>query len=109
MRCFQLMGLTPEAENFLSVNCATEPDMNSLCPHCGKPTKEQRIVLGVKHVESFYTDGPDLHTYKLKDGRIIKEIIQAEPWSSGPVSFLCLELEDGTRIGEWSQEEIDNV
>lgn len=65
-----------------------------------------------EHVDSFYGDGPTLHTYGASViGREVKvkEVIQAEPWSSGPVCFLCLELEDGTRIGEWSEEEINNA
>jgi len=36
------------------------------------------------------------------------EVVQAEPWSSGPVIFTCLEV-DGERIGEWPQKEIDNA
>jgi hypothetical protein len=49
-----------------------------------------------------------LGAWKLKDGRVVREIEQASPWSSGPVIFTCLEV-DGERIGEWSQEEIDKA
>lgn len=39
----------------------------------------------------------DLHKYKDKYGNVWKERIQAEPWSSGPMIFLCIQGEfDGT-------------
>ena len=107
MRMFQFMGLTPEAEKYLDQNCAKIT--NEFCPHCGKPISESLLILDVEHVDSFYGDGPDLHTYQLFDVGEIKEVIQAEPWSSGPVCFLCLELWDGTQFGEWSDEEIDRA
>lgn len=103
---FQFMGLTPEAEKYLDDNCVKTVD--KCCPHCGKAITEKLLVWKVEHHNSFYGDGPDLHTYHLKDGGKVKEIIQAEPWSSGPVCFLCLELCDGAKIGKWTNEEIDN-
>lgn len=106
MRCYQHFGLTGEAELYLKENCVTIPDI--VCPDCSKVITTKRKVLGMENKGVFYEDGPTLHTYEGKDGKIIKEIVQAMPWSSGPCGFLCLELEDGTRIGEWSQEEIDN-
>ena len=105
MRCYQHYGLTDEAEKYLKENCALEPDI--VCPDCGKVISTKRKVLSFAHHEAFYSDGPILHVYKGKDGKKIKEVVQAMPWSSGPCGFLCLELEDGSRIGEWSDKEID--
>jgi len=104
MRMFQMMGLTSETEKYIDENCM-KVGCNP-CPHCGQHTSERLLILGVEYIDSFYGDGPNLHTYRLKQGGLVKEIIQAEIWSSGPVCFLCLELTDGTRIGEWSKEEI---
>ena len=33
------------------------------------------------------------------------EAVQAEPWSSGPMIFTCLENQDGKRYGEWKRQE----
>ena len=33
----------------------------------------------------------DLHKYKDSRGNVWKEKVQAEPWSSGPMIFLCIE------------------
>ena len=114
MRCFQLRGLTAEAEAWLGAYCLHET--LTVCPHCNRPLDEPEVgglvVVKQEHIDSFYTDGPTLHTYAAVVGGKpldVKEVIQAEPWSSGPVCFLCLELEDGTRIGEWPEEEINNV
>jgi hypothetical protein len=35
------------------------------------------------------------------------EVLQCEPWSSGPVIFTYLKLPNGTFIGTWSDEEIN--
>jgi hypothetical protein len=110
MRCFQLRGLTAEAEAWRDAHC--EREVITVCPHCGKlldePEQGEFVIAHEEHVDSFYGAGPTLHTY-YSYRALVKEVIQAEPWSSGPVCFLCLELEDGTRIGEWPQEEIDNA
>jgi len=106
MRCFQYMGLTKEAKKWLRKNCKMIP--GDTCPHCNGVLNQKREIVSEELVDSFYGDGPTLHVYRLKDGGIVKEVVQAEPWSSGPVCFLCLELEDGFRIGEWSEEEIDH-
>jgi len=53
----------------------------------------------------------DLFEYRLKNGRIVREYVQAEPWSSGPVFFLALlDKETGEVVPEsrWSKEEIDH-
>jgi hypothetical protein len=98
------MGLTGEAEVFLDKNCVTIP--SEKCPHCDGVIRTTKEVVFAKQHDSFYGDGPTLHTYKLKNGGTVTEVIQAEPWSSGPVCFLCLELEDGTKICQWDEEEI---
>ena len=106
MRCFQFMGLTDVAEEWLDKHCAQVP--GETCPHCYEVLTWKKVVVSEKHLDSFFGDGPTLHVYRLKNGNTVKEVVQAEPWSSGPVCFLCLELEDGSKIGKWSEEEIDN-
>ena len=54
-----------------------------------------------------HDDGPMLDKYKLKSGKWVREVVQAVPWSSGPCIFLCLEDEDGKRLFEWTDGEIE--
>ena len=54
-----------------------------------------------------FDDGPSLDEFVLKDGRKIREVLQAAPWSSGPCIFLCLEYADTEeRMFEWTEQEI---
>jgi hypothetical protein len=107
MRCTQFVGLTGEARDFLDGNVNMVDSRP--CPHCGKMTETEmeKIDEGRFTVGMFDEEIP-LSTYRLKDGRIAREVVQADPWSSGPVIFTCLEVE-GLRIGEWPQEAIDNA
>jgi len=104
IRMYQEVGLKPEAEAFLNENALRKP--TSFCPHCNGVLSEGFDVIHVEHHDSFYEDGPYLRTIVLKDGRITKEVVQEEPWSSGPVCFLCLEI-DGQMMFEWTQDEIE--
>lgn len=51
-----------------------------------------------------------LNDYRLPDGRVLEEHVQAVPWSSGPMIFTALKC-DGEWVQEslWPQEEIDNA
>lgn len=56
--------------------------------------------------------GEDVYTpqkYYLKGGGYVKEVLQCDPWSGGPMLFLCLEFPDGkiVRASYWKDEEID--
>ena len=80
-----IKGLTEEAEKFLRDNCFS---VKSIEPHDNKVNEERKYVL---------------RQYQLKDGTIVNEVIQAV---AGPFSFCCLELEDGTQIGKWPEEDM---
>jgi hypothetical protein len=103
-RSWSFVGLTDGAESFLEENVKKIP--SNPCPHCEEYLNETRVIIKTETEDSFYGDGPILHTYMLNDGRECKEIIQEEPWSSGPVTFLCLEI-DGKRMFEWTNDQID--
>lgn len=53
-----------------------------------------------------------LPAYKLKDNEtFVYEKLQAEPWSSGPVSYFHLVDKDGNSINtdlDWTEDEINN-
>lgn len=107
MRCTQFVGLSEEASAFLDEN-ASVVGANP-CPHCGEPTVQvKETIKDGRYTYGMFEEELSLSTYRLKDGRIAKEIVQASPWSSGPVIFTCLEV-DGERVGEWSDEDIDNA
>lgn len=110
MRSTQIIGLSQEAKNYLSCYC--KQVSIHICPDCnhkygGSKFKKEKYDSAAEY--GMFGDGPNLYKYKLKDGSFVKEIVQAVPWSSGPCIFLCLEKEDGTKIGEWSEEDINNV
>ena len=112
MRCTQLMGLHVDAEEFLNQECAMTANIK--CPECGHVIsfmRDMKVYASAQH-EGMFNDGPNLHEYRLKDGRIAREFVQAAPWSSGPCIFLGLHIigTDGEIITElgWSDEDIDN-
>jgi len=107
MRMHQYMGLTKKAERFLEVNIKMVPDI--ICPKCKEVITMKRDTKPYSKIQGMYPeDTYALLEYYLKDGTIVKEVLQAQPWSSGPMSFICLELENGKKIFKWSKEEIDS-
>ena len=104
MRCYQEIGLNKSAEKFLRENVNQIP--NLCCPDCGKVITVKDDIIKTRFVEMFYQDGANLKTYRLKDGRLAKEVIQTTMWSSGPMAFFCLEI-GRKRYFEWSKEDLD--
>jgi len=109
MRMTQLFGLTNGARKYLEKNVKRIPC--SPCPHCGKMTTNRMDVTPYEDARHYgmFDDGPILNQYMLKSGKIVKEVVQAAPWSSGPCIFLCLENERGKQFGKWPQKEIDSA
>jgi hypothetical protein len=102
MRCHQYVGLTKEADEFLAAHVERIPDV--VCPKCKEVISTKPHILSVVKEDAFYGDGPNLRTYVLKDKRLAKEVVQVQPWSSGPMSFICLEI-DEKRWFEWKADE----
>lgn len=50
----------------------------------------------------------DIRQYTFPNGRVYRERVQAEPWSSGPCYFVALVDETGAWVPEslWTDEEI---
>ena len=110
-RSTQIMGLSPRAHRFLDKHGVTMPLVT--CKTCGHSTGGA-AVCEVYDTESgvaagMFDDGPELRKWELQSGEWAKEVVQEVPWSSGPVIFLTLELQDGTRIGDWTEEEIQEA
>jgi len=105
MRSDQHAGLTIKAEQFLQDNCSL---VQKPCPTCGQPYL-QRDKQDYSSYKGMFGDEYPLQEYTLKDGTKVKEIVQADPWSSGPIFFLCLEDQKGEHLFEWPQEAIDRA
>jgi hypothetical protein len=96
----QPQGLSGEAESFLAKNAMC---INP-CSCCGRHLGY--VKLEVDRTGMF--DELPLYQYRLKDGRTATEIVQANPWSSGPMVFLKLAVSSG-ELFEWDRETIDDA
>lgn len=104
MRCYQHIGLTEKAKTFLNENVNIVPDI--VCPKCDEVITAKMQKSEIRKLKLFHDDGPLEYEYVLKDGRICKEILQSALWSSGPMGFMCLEI-DGEKIYTWSKDEMN--
>lgn len=107
-RSTHIIGLPDEAIVFLRENIKHIPEI--VCPDCGKIISE---TWDNKEYDSardlgMFDDGPGLNEYTLKDSSVVREKVQASPWSSGPCIFLMLVDEDGEILYKWSVEEIES-
>ena len=107
-RMTQIVGLTEDARKFINENVRKVP--MTVCDKCGHVVTERLDFRPWKDESEsgMFGDGPKLYEYTLKDGTTVREIIQAIPWSSGPVIFMCLE-KDGKQLFEWSEQDIQNA
>ena len=50
----------------------------------------------------------DLHRYKMPNGAVFEEFIQAEPWHGGPCYFIALKNKKGNTVRQslWTNEEL---
>lgn len=103
MRCTQIMGLPPKAILFL-----TENQKQEVCPTSGAVKKIEKEYDSAR-AYGMFDDGPDLYEYTLKDGSIVKEVLQEVAWSSGPCIFLKLVDENNKTLFSWSKKDIENA
>ena len=104
-RFTQYIGISPEASEFLSRNnnkvltkyhmtdgIVFEPVMGSI----------YEVNIKREENETSYSPIDDVRTYV--------EVVQAEPWSSGPMIFTCLlDVASGEKCFLWKQEKIDEM
>jgi len=103
MRCTQIIGLPKKAHKFLFENQKTVT-----CIHCGSVQRIQKVYASAKEYGMF-DDGPELLEYTLQDNSVVREVVQAAPWSSGPCIFLKLVDIDGKDRFVWPKKEIDRA
>lgn len=106
MRCDQHIGLKKEAREWLEKNCQMEKE---LCPHCKGFLSQSLKSKTYAHYSGMFSDKYPLDEYVTHHGITMREIVQASPWSSGPVFFICLEDEYGNLKFQWSEKEIDDA
>lgn len=99
MRTDQFAGLPKIATDFLEKNMRPP----RICPTCGHVTETFIEQCGT--FEGMFGSEYPLRRYPLKHNKFADEFLQEAPWSSGPVHFLGLRLEDGTEY-TWTAEEI---
>jgi len=106
-RSTQYIGLTDRAHRFLK-----EHDSMMSCSEnrCTKGMFEEDIPLGTWRITLRKTS-PTLGEPADQQHFIVREVVQAEPWSSGPMIFTCLEFDFGqgdedfrTRIFQWIED-----
>lgn len=99
-RTTQFIGLSQEATQFLKVHNA-----KILCGYTMTHGMfEEEIYGNIYETEHKY----DYYGSEMIDKHTCVEVVQAEPWSSGPCIFTCLmDLGSLKRIGEWSDKEIN--
>ena len=108
MRYAQFIGLTTKAKELL--NSYKEQKTCLTCSHVTTPWKDNFEAKYYKHIIGMFGEiEGEFHEYYLNEEFLFREIIQAEPWSSGPVIFLALEKKDGTLIHPWTEDEINNA
>ena len=107
MRCYQDQGFTDyeAVADWLDKNCVKEKRIHYVCEKCRHEDFSMVVKIFSQHQEDmFYGDGPILHEYQTLEGKVVKEVVQEAPWSSGPMGFVCLEV-DGKRMFEWTEEQ----
>lgn len=80
MRTTQFVGLNKQAEAFVS------------------DAEENKSFPGFTY--GMFDEQIPLHQW-IKDGKRYTEVVQASPWSGGPVIFTCLKDENGMEICPW--------
>lgn len=119
-RSTQWMGFTPESHKWLLNNAICEK-VSVITTKLYRDDRREinetindeinSIETGQEVTGMFEELVHKIREYPLKNGKVVEEYIQAEPWSSGPCIFMALRYKDTKkpiRASLWSQKEIDN-
>jgi hypothetical protein len=113
-RSTQWIGLTTTATEFIEKNCYKNPVVTCEC--CGHSTGGEFLTRVDRHTDGMFDEKLPLHTYFMHSPSdheetviVVKEVVQCEPWSSGPMIFTHLELPDGSFVGSWTDSQINSM
>jgi hypothetical protein len=120
MRSWQYQGFTPAAnailsekveigiKTFTTVFHDDRPDLVG-----SEPVYEKAYTEEVYKTENpWYDSNHDLHILRFSDGRVLETYVQAEPWSSGPCTFMAIRdhvTKEPVVETLWSQRDIDTA
>lgn len=100
MRCWQYQGFNNEAQKILDEEIKVGVKTSTFIYEDGRVPSEVSVKEDVfekpyitekyEFHNPWYDSGCDLLIYRFKDGKILESYVQAEPWSSGPCTFLAL-------------------
>ena len=119
-RSWQYIGFNPIADALLQDNVKTGTRVVVELDLEGHPTNTytQAIFAPAYTKEQYAVEEPwmesenMLYRYTFSDGRVLEDYVQAEPWSSGPCTFMALrDAVTKEPIVEtlWPQEVIDKA
>jgi hypothetical protein len=120
MRCWQYIGFNEAAKKILA-ETKTVGDKEITCRYIddrGITTWKEQIKESAYTKERYAVEQPwydsenELYRYKFDDGRILEDYVQAEPWSSGPCTFMALRdavSKEPLTETLWSEEDIQKA
>ncbi len=116
-RSEQWVGLSEAAVAFLNDNCIHKVtlsiDVIGKIPEfiASKDMITRRCVVATAYtnVDGAFGGSWPLQKFTHNDGTDIYEVVQCEPWSGGPITFTCLQM-NGQMIPEttWTETQINN-
>ena len=107
MRCTQFIKLNKEAREFLNKHNGIKLCEYNMTEGMFDETIKGSIYECTLQREGQYSFPGNEYMEDYQDTYI--EIVQAEPWSSGPCIFTCLKhIIRDEYIGKWAEEDIDN-
>lgn len=118
IRCDQLIGLNTWAIDFIYKlkELAYTDEIHRTYTGCAHPEIldpvqvyiHYKVVMYKTYYGMFNTEYP-LHRYTTSEGKVYEEVLQAEPWASGPMFFLALQDGNGDLLPNslWTDEEIE--
>lgn len=118
-RSWQYIGFNEAAQAILAETKKVGTMVITIIPLEGKPNVRTEDVLEPAYTKEVYErqepwieSTNELYRYTFSDGRVLEGYVQAEPWSSGPCTFMALrDAATGEPIAEtlWPQSDIDNA
>lgn len=120
MRCWQYQGFNKAAMDLLNQKVKVGVLKGTITYTDGrKPEIVDEDVMEFPYTKEvygernpWYDEKMSLHIYRFSDGRVLEDYIQAEPWSSGPCTFMALRdhvTKEPLVETLWDQDTIDRV
>ena len=110
MRCDQYIGLPPSAKKWINENCkvktiktVTTTTFSDGRVETKEYTRSEPEMASYKKFSGMFGDEYALHEYETVTGLKVREFMQNDEWSSGPVFHFGLEDEHGNPMFLWQR------